>query len=133
MDEKAIDLAKYRLERAKEDLNDAKLLYDNNRFLSANNRAYYAIFHAIKSVLSIERVDFKKHKDVTAYFNKNYVNTNIFPRAIGRKIGQAFKVREDSDYEDEYEVDPEITLLQIQTAKELINLVEKYIDGKIIK
>lgn len=131
MDEKAKGLTQYRLQRAKEDLDDAKLLYTNNRFLSANNRAYYSIFHAIKAVLSIERVDFKKHKDVTAYFNKNYVNTNIFPKKMGRKIGQAFRVREDSDYEDEYEVNPETTRLQIETAEELIELVEKYIEDKI--
>lgn len=32
--------ARYRLERAKQDLYDAKFSYDNNRFFNANNRAY---------------------------------------------------------------------------------------------
>ena len=58
MDKKAIELAKYRLERAKQDLQDTELLYKNNSLLSANNRAYYAIFHAIQAVLAIESVDF---------------------------------------------------------------------------
>ena len=43
-------------------------------FSSANNRAYYAIFYAIRAVLAIEEIDFKRHKDVLAYFNKEYVN-----------------------------------------------------------
>ena len=47
MDKKAIELAKYRLERAKQDLGDTELLYKNNSLLAANNRAYYSIFHAI--------------------------------------------------------------------------------------
>ena len=42
-------LAKFRLERAKEDLEDAKFCYKHNRFLNANNRAYYSIFHAIRA------------------------------------------------------------------------------------
>ena len=37
--------AKYRLQRAKEDLSDAKYSYKDKRYLSANNRAYYSIFH----------------------------------------------------------------------------------------
>ena len=67
MNNKNMELAKYRLERAKESLEDAKLLYNNNSLLAANNRAYYSIFHAIKAVLSLERKDFKRHKDVIAY------------------------------------------------------------------
>ena len=63
MDKRDFELARYRLERAKQDLNDTDLLYKNNSLLSANNRAYYAIFHAIQAVLSLERVDFKRHKD----------------------------------------------------------------------
>ena len=77
----------------------------------------------------MERIDFKRHKDVLAYFNKNYVKTEIFPRKIGRKIVLASKVREDSDYDDEYEPSLETTSLQIQTAKELIELVEKYLNN----
>ena len=38
--------AKYRLERAKQDLSDAEFSYRHKRYLNANNRAYYSIFHA---------------------------------------------------------------------------------------
>ena len=30
----------------------------------ANNRAYYSIFHSIRSVLSLEPIDFKRHKNL---------------------------------------------------------------------
>ena len=43
--------AKYRLERSKDDLSATHLLYDNGNYRVANNRAYYAIFHAIRAVL----------------------------------------------------------------------------------
>lgn len=122
--------AKYRLQRAKEDLVDAEMSYKNSRYLNANNRAYYAIFHAIRAVLALERVDFKKHKDVLAYFNQYYIKTEIFPKIMGKKIAQARKIREDSDYDDEFEPTDEQTKMQIETAKELIKLVEEYISEK---
>lgn len=125
----SIEFALYRLDRAKQEQSTAELLYKENKLLAANNRAYYSIFYAIRAVLAMEKIDFKRHKDVLAYFNKNFVKTEIFPRQIGRKIVLASKVREDSDYDEEYEPSAETTFLQIQTAKELIELVEKYLNN----
>lgn len=133
MDKRNLELARYRLERAKQDLKDTDLLYKNNSLLSANNRAYYAIFHAIQAVLAIEKVDFKRHKDVIAYFNKNYINTEIFPKMLGRRIGQAFQIREDSDYDYKFIPQLEQTAYQVDTAKKLIELVEQYINKQEIK
>lgn len=124
------EFAKYRLERAKQDLSDAEFSYKNNRFLNANNRAYYSIFHAIRAVLALERKDFKRHKDVLAYFNQYYIKTEIFPKKISKKIGQARAIREDSDYDDEYEPKAEETQIQIETARELIDYVQKYLESK---
>lgn len=122
------DLSNHRLEQAKEDLAASKLLYDSKLYKSANNRAYYAIFHSIRSVLALEPIDFKKHKDVIAYFNKNYIRTEKFSKKMGRRIADASKIREDSDYDDEFIVSEDDTQAQIQTAEELINLVENYIN-----
>lgn len=130
MDKKEnINLALYRLERAKQENSNAKLLYKEKQYLAANNRAYYSIFYAIRAVLAMERIDFKKHKDVLAYFNKNYVKTEIFPRQMGRKIIVASKVREDSDYDEEYAPSMQATSMQIATSDELIKLVEEYLSN----
>lgn len=122
------EFARYRLERAKETLKSAKLLYDNNDLAGATNRAYYSIFYAIRAVLALEPVDFKRHKDVIAYFNKNYIKSEVFPRKMGTKIVQAQTIREDSDYDDEYELNSERTKDQIDTAEELIQLVEEFLN-----
>lgn len=124
----SIDLVMHRLEQAKEELNAGKLLYKEKFYKSANNRAYYAIFHAIRAVLGLEPIDFKKHKDVIAHFNQYYINKEIFPKSIGRRIIQANRIREDSDYDDEFVVNPEATEAQLKTAEELIKLVDKYIE-----
>ena len=123
------EFAKYRLEKAEETLNTAETIAKELKdYTSANNRAYYAIFYAIRAVLALEQIDFKRHKDVIAYFNQKYIKTEIFPRKIGKKIAQAQRIREDSDYDDEYSPSYEKTEQQIETARELIELVKKYID-----
>ena len=131
MDNETIeDFARYRLNKAKETLETAKMIFNEGKdFSSANNRAYYAIFYAIRAVLAIEEIDFKRHKDVLAYFNKEYVNKEKFPKMIGRKISQAQRIREDSDYDADYEPSFEKTEQQINTAQELIGLVEEYINN----
>ena len=130
MDNETIEsFAKYRLNKAKETLETARMIFNDGKdFTSANNRAYYAIFYAIRAVLAIEEIDFKRHKDVLAYFNKEYVNKERFPKKIGRKISQAQRVREDSDYDDDYEPSLEKTEQQINTAQDLIELVETSIN-----
>ena len=122
------ELALHRLAQAKEDLGASKSLYNEQYYKSANSRAYYSVFHAIRGVLALEPIDFKRHKSVIAYFNENYVNKGIFPKMIGRKISQAQRIREDSDYDD-YEPSFEKTEQQINTAQELIGLVEEYINN----
>ena len=126
------ELFEHRLEQAKEELEAGKVLYKSNLFKSANSILYNSIFHSIKAVLALEPIDFKRHKDVIAYFNKNYIHTEIFPKNMGRRISDASRIREDSDYDDEFIVRPEDTFAQIETAEELIKLTEKYIEVKKI-
>ena len=43
------DYSRYRLERANEDLRTAHLLFSNGEYRVANNKAYYAMFHAMRA------------------------------------------------------------------------------------
>ena len=88
-----------------------------DRYKGANNRAYYAIFHAINAVHALDGRAFKRHKDAIANFNKDYVKTEIFPREVGRKIGEAEEIRHASDYDDFYIASKEETERQIDVYK----------------
>ena len=125
-----MDVAKHRLQVAKEDLEAANVLIAAESYRGANNRAYYAIYHAISAVLAMEQIAFKRHKDTLAYFNKNYVATEVFPRELGRKIVKAEEIRHESDYDTFYIASKEVTLQQVETAQQLIVLVENYCTDK---
>lgn len=50
MESSLIALAKYRLECCQDAIEDAKIMYEHGRFKNTLNRAYYAIFYAIRAV-----------------------------------------------------------------------------------
>lgn len=96
------DLVLYRIQTAKSDLNAARILFDAEEYRGANNRAYYAVFHAINAVHALKGNGYKRHKDAIGNFNKNYVKTKIFPRELGRKVSEVEEIRHASDYDDFY-------------------------------
>ena len=125
------DLVLYRVQTAKDDLSSARILLRAGEYKGANNRAYYAIFHAINAVHAVNGDAFKRHNDAIANFNKSYVKTEIFPREIGRKISEAEEIRHASDYDDFYIASREETERQIDVADEFLQLVEEYCNNQI--
>lgn len=125
------DLVRYRIETAKSDLKSAGLLMDANEYRGANNRAYYAMYHAISAVHALQGKAYKRHKDSLSNFNKDYVHTEIFPKTLGRKIAEAEEIRHASDYDDFYIATKNEAMEQFETAKELITLVEKYCEERM--
>lgn len=120
------DLVQYRIETAKEDLAAAKLLFEAETYKPANNRAYYAIFHAVNAIHAMDGKAYKRHKDAIANFNKNYVRTELFPKEIGRRIMGVEAIRHASDYDDFYISSREESEKQIAVAEEFIKMVEDY-------
>ena len=120
------DLVLYRIETSKSDIKAAEILLAAKEFRGANNRAYYGIYHAISAVHALDGNAYKRHKDAVANFNKDYVKTSVFPREMGRKIGQAEEICHASDYDDFYIASKEESERQISVADEFIILAEKY-------
>ena len=124
------DVAKYKLEQAVDDLETAEIVLQAGKYKAANNRAYYSCFHAIDAVLAIEPIAFKKHKDTLGYFNKNYVNTEVFLKDIGRKISRLEIIRHKSDYDTFYIASKDDATEQIEVAREVIHFVKEYLSQK---
>ena len=121
------DLVLYRIETSKSDIKAAEILLSAREFRGANNRAYYGIYHAVSAIHALDGNAYKRHKDALANFNKNYVKTEIFPRKLGKRIVESEEIRHASDYDDFYIATREEAEEQIQTAKELVKLVEEYV------
>ena len=127
MNDKKEDLCIYRIRNAVETLGVAVLCLESQHYKDSINRSYYAAFYAIKAVLALGTIDFKRHKDVVAYFNKEYVATNVFPRELGKRLGMLKQLREKSDYDDFYIASRDQAEGQYHTAKYTIEKVEEYL------
>ena len=133
MNNKKEDLCIYRIRNAVETLGVAALCLGSQHYKDSINRSYYAAFYAIKAVLALEEIDFKRHKDAVAYFNKTYVATEIFPREMGKKLGRLKQERENSDYDDFYVASLTDATDQYNSAKLIIDEIEKYLADKSIQ
>lgn len=121
------DYATYRLERAREDLKAARLLFQNDNYRVANNRAYYAMFHSMRAVLVFDNFDSSKHSGVIAEFRRKYIKEGIFSKEMSQMIGSAFIIRNASDYDDMFVASKNDTQEQIENAEYVLNKVEEYI------
>ena len=128
MDNEAIqNLSKYRIKRAEECLLEAQKLLEGNFCEGCVNRSYYAIFNSLRAVIAFDGVDFKSHSAVIGYFRREYIKSGIFEKDISDFIGDAFDIRNDSDYEDYYTVNRQDAEAQLKNASTVTNAVKDYI------
>ena len=119
------ELSIYRMQRARQDFEAAKKLFDNDNTHKASiNRSYYAIFHAIRALLALDGVDFKKHTAVISYFRREYIKTGKLDVGYSEIVGNAFNIRNSSDYEDFYIISKREVEEQIINADKFISAVE---------
>ena len=128
-----IALSASRLEKAFQTLSSAKLLLAHDDFASACNRAYYSVFHAMRSVLALDEIDDHKHSHLISVFRKDYLKTGILDRSLSDIIGSAFEVRNSSDYEDFWIINKADAREQVENAEIFLNVIESYVATRGVK
>lgn len=126
-----INLAKYRIEKAKDCIKASKLLIDENMYADSANRSYYAIFHSMNALCALRSVGYKKHSGVLSDFNMNYVKENLIEVEYSKIAKNAFSVRTKSDYSDFYIVSKQDVIEQYDGAVKFVDKIEKYINENI--
>ena len=94
------ELALYRLSRAHETIEDARLLLEQGRLPAAANRIYYAMFYAATAVLITKGLSSSRHTGIISLFHREFVKTCLFPADLAQFIDVAFDERLESDYGD---------------------------------
>ncbi len=130
-DNNKIALSNHRLENAKEDYLTAVDMVKSGHYKSANNRAYYSIFHSIRAVLALEGIDFKKHSAVISHFNQYYIKTGKIENKFFKLISDANLIRNESDYNDFYIASKDESELQVYNAREFYDMICSYIEKEL--
>ena len=123
----ALELARYRLQKAGEMLESAKRDMAAEDYASANNRAYYCIFHSMRAVLALNGQDYKKHSAVISQFTLLYLKPELLPRKFSNLITNASLIRNRSDYEDFYICSVADTEALVAGSEEFLAAVRAYL------
>lgn len=123
-------LSDIRYERALECLAAAKSLLESGNYKSAVNRSYYALFHAMRSVLALDGVDRRQHSGVISEFRKRFIKTGIFEVELSRIISELFDVRIDSDYDDFFVISRAEVIEQTKSVEYFLKQAKLFLDKK---
>jgi len=123
-------LSKLRYERALECLDAAKSLLESGNYRSAANRSYYAIFHAMRSVLALDNVDRRHHSSIISEFRKRYIKTAVFEAELSEIISMLFDARTESDYDDFFIISKTEVVEQAKSAEYFLNKIKVFLDRK---
>ena len=129
-DDERATLVALELKKTHDTFEEIEVLTAANKWSGAANRLYYAVFHAVNALLISDGHPVNTHKGAHALFNLNYIKSGIMPVEYGKLYNQLQTMREESDYNCVYDVEPEELKNRIEPARQLINRVESYISEK---
>lgn len=93
-------LVRYRLERAFETLDEAKLLLSEGHTNTFVNRLYYSCFYGVSAFLLLRGKSSAKHSGIRSFFHQELVRPGLVDRELGPLYDRLFDNRQKADYAD---------------------------------
>jgi len=122
------DLIGYRLERARETLEEAELLLRNGHANTFVNRLYYACYYAVSAWLLLKGLSTSKHSGVRSYVHQYLVKPGIIDTEQGVLYDLLFNNRQKADYVDMVHFDEGEVAPWLDQAKTFVNTVNTLIE-----
>lgn len=119
------------VERAKERIKEAKILFQEKHYGGAISRAYYGFFEAAHAALITKGISAKTHAGVIALFSLHFVKTDQIPAKFIRFFKQAKEAREEADYAFLKDFTKEEAERIIQTAEDFVKEIENKFKTKV--
>jgi uncharacterized protein (UPF0332 family) len=121
------------LNKAKEKLKSAEILYREEQYEDSATRIYYCMFHSIIALLKQKNVDLSKHSHnyILQQFRKEYINSKVFPQLIFSKIMTIKNYREIADYTINEEISKDDVKSILEDCEEIYSLLKSHVLTKI--
>jgi uncharacterized protein (UPF0332 family) len=130
-DQQVLQLAQYRIQQAKDTLNEAEILAREESWRGTINRAYYAMFYTVLALVVVKGFSTSKHTGVLSFFDREYIKSGIFPESLSKQLHLAFERRQAQDYGEFVIVDENIAQETISNAVEFVDLIDTYLSGSV--
>ena len=124
------DLIKYRMERAWDTFDDARILAEKNKWNSAINRLYYSAYYAVMALLLQEGYKPTTDNGAKANFTLHFIKTGIFEREQGKLYSQLFTWRRKGDYDDLFDFDETKVMPYFEPVQKFLKTIETKIESK---
>lgn len=118
------DYIQYRIEKAYQSWDDARLLFQNERWNASVNRFYYSVFYAVIALLIKNGVDAKSHNGVRRMFGEKFINTKIVEIKYGKLLSKLSDWRDRGDYGDLFDFSKEQVEPLIMQTKEMLDEIK---------
>jgi uncharacterized protein (UPF0332 family) len=90
-------LAAYRMSRAHEVVEEARVLLDAGHVNAYVNRLYYACFYALSALLLMRGFSTSKHGYLRSLFHREFVKAGLISQEWGRHFDLLFSSRQEGD------------------------------------
>ena len=118
------ELIKYRISRAKDTFEDARILAEKEKWNSTINRLYYSAYYAVIALLLDTDLKPTTHNGVKSAFSEHFIKKDLLPKELGKIYSQLFTWRQKGDYDDFFDFDKEKVLPYFEPVKRLIDIIE---------
>jgi len=122
------DYIKYRIDRAKETIEEVQKHIENRFWNTAINRMYYACFYAVSALLAKCKIEVSSHSGVRQKFGENFVKTGKIDRYLAKHFTELFEKRHKGDYNDFYDYDEETVLRLYPVSQRFVEEIEKILE-----
>ena len=126
-------LIAYRHERAKEALEEAKLLLEKGYGNTFVNRLYYACFYAVSALLLAKDLSSAKHSGVRSLFHQNFIKPGLLDIKLGHLYDRLFDNRQKGDYQDLVRFDLEEISPWYDEAEQFVERVSELANAELRK
>ncbi|MEL6903348.1 MAG: HEPN domain-containing protein [Cyanobacteria bacterium J06606_4] len=111
---------------AEQDLDNAQLLLENDRYRAAVSRAYYAMYYGTQALLDNKKIASRTHKGMIQQFGQHFVKTGDFSTDISKRLSDTYDLRQMSDYESDAVIDKEAAEKAIAASIDFVAEVRAY-------
>lgn len=118
---------RYRLEKAQEVYEAARVLCNAKQWNSVVNRLYYACFYSASALLLYHRISAKSHAGVIGQFSEHIVRPGVISTEEFRVYAKLLNWRSKGDYNDLYDFCQEDTEPMMPKVKHFIDKVASLI------
>jgi len=122
-------LIEYRMERARETFDEAKMLFDGGHLNAYVNRLYYACFYAVSALLLTRDFSTSKHGYLRSLMHQEFVKTGLIPKDLGTHFNLLFDNRHKGDYDDFVRFKAEDVADWLERTREFVDHIDRLIQA----